>query len=66
RAMLQVLSGPHLTHRCSAAEALRFCYLTGLPFSELHALSQLFPVTEFEQALVPYLPMSLAERIVGC
>jgi hypothetical protein len=65
RAMLRILSEPGLDQRCSASEALRFCYLTGLPFSELQALAQLFPAGEFELALIPYLPESLVERIVG-
>jgi hypothetical protein len=65
RAMLRILSDPRLDRRCSASEALRFCHLTDLPFSELHALAQLFPAEEFMQALLPYLPEHLAEHMVG-
>jgi hypothetical protein len=65
QAMLEILSDPALEQRCTAAEALRFCALTGLPFAELHALAQLFPGEEFMQALLPYLPAHLAERMVG-
>jgi hypothetical protein len=65
RAMLRVLSDPRLDQRCSASEALYFCHLTGLPFSELEALAQLYPLEEFAQALLPYLPTSLAEHMAG-
>lgn len=63
-AMLRVLSAPRLARRCSADEALRFCHLTGLPFSELHALAQLFSSEEFVEALMPYLPVSLSQQLV--
>jgi hypothetical protein len=65
RAMLRILSDSHHDQRCSASEALRFCQLTGLPFSELQALAQLFPTEEFVQALIPYLPESIVERMTG-
>ena len=64
RAMLHILRGPHLAQRCSAADALRFCHLTELPFSELDAVAQLFSAEEFEEALLPYLPASLSRRLV--
>lgn len=65
RAMVCIISDPTLRQRCTAPEALRFFRLTGLPFSELQSLEQLFPTDEFTRALIPYLPESLIERISG-
>lgn len=64
-AMLRILRDPRLHQRCSAADALRFCHLIDLPFSELHLLAQLFPQEEFARALVPYLPEGFLETVVG-
>lgn len=63
RAMLHVLRGSRLAQQCSAADALRFCQLTELPFSELRAIAGLFPAEEFEEALLPYLPANLSRRL---
>lgn len=65
RAMLRIVSNPHLRGHCTPDEALRFCALVGMPFAELPALAALFPPDGFDQALLPYLPRSLATRITG-
>lgn len=61
RAIIGILSQPRLPGRCTAGEALRFFALTALPFTELAQVAALFPAGEFNQALVGYLPASVAE-----
>lgn len=63
RAMIRIVSDPSLEQPCTAHEALYFWSLTGLPFAELPALAELFSADAFEQALLPYLPGNLAERL---
>ncbi len=43
-------------HRCSAADALCFLGLTGMPFPELQTIAALFAPDEFGAALAAYLP----------
>lgn len=65
RTMLRIVSNPQLRGHCTPGEALHFCALVGMPFAELPALAALFPPEAFDQALLPYLPRSLATRITG-
>lgn len=67
RAMLQVvIHDQPRQRRCTAAEALRFLGLIGMPFPELHTIAPLFAPAEFTEALATYLPLhdGLRRRIV--
>jgi hypothetical protein len=57
RAMIQVVTEgqPH-SRRCTAAEALQFFGLVGMPFPELQSSAALFPADEFNKALSAYIP----------
>jgi hypothetical protein len=60
RAMIQVVTeGQPATRRCTAAEALRFFGLVGMPFPELRSSAALFPADEFSSALAPYMPAAV-------
>jgi hypothetical protein len=61
RSLIGILSQPYLPRRCTAAEALQFFALTGLPICELEIVAALFPLEEFNQALVSYLPTGLID-----
>jgi predicted ATPase len=65
-AMLQVVTHDQpRQRRCTAAEALHFLGLVGMPFPELHAIAPLFAPAEFTDALAAYLPLhnGLTRRI---
>ena len=65
RAIVHVLAQRPPPHpRCTAPEALQFLELTGMPFSELHAIVALFPPEDFRAALATYLPVS-PQPLVG-
>ena len=62
RAMIQVVTeGQPATRRCTAAEALRFFGLVGMPFPELRSSAALFPADEFSSALAAYMPAAFPE-----
>lgn len=62
RAMIQVVAQDRpVGRRCTAAEALRFFGLVGMPFPELRASAALFPPEEFAGALAAYIPAAFAE-----
>lgn len=62
QAMIQVLTeGQPPTRRCTAAEALQFFGLVGMPFPELRSSAALFPAAEFSKALAAYIPAAFAE-----
>jgi len=62
RAMIQVLTeGQPATRRCTAAEALQFFGLVGMPFPELRSSAALFPADEFSSALAAYIPAAFPE-----
>jgi hypothetical protein len=57
RAMIQVVTeGQPAGRRCTAAEAIQFFGLVGMPFPELRSSAALFPADEFSRALVAYIP----------
>jgi hypothetical protein len=57
QAMIQVLTeNQPASRRCTAAEALQFFGLVGMPFPELRSSAALFPADEFNRALVAYIP----------
>lgn len=67
RAMLQVvIHDQPPQRRCTAAEALHFLGLIGMPFPELHGIAPLFAAAEFTDALAAYLPVhdGVTRRIV--
>jgi predicted ATPase len=59
RAMIQVVTHNQPPRRgCTAAEALQFLGLIGMPFPELHTIAPMFPAAEFGKALATYIPSS--------
>jgi hypothetical protein len=61
RAMIQVVTQEQpAQRRCTAAEALRFLSLVGMPFAELQPIAELFSPDEFSTALSAYLPRNIA------
>lgn len=59
RAMVQVVTYDQPRHRCcTAAEALHFLGLIGMPFPELHTIAPMFGTAEFAAALAAYFPES--------
>jgi hypothetical protein len=62
RAMIEVVTeGQPPTRRCTAAEALQFFGLVGMPFPELRSSATLFPADEFNSALAAYIPTAFPE-----
>jgi hypothetical protein len=60
--MIQVVTeGQPAARRCTAAEALRFFGLVGMPFPELRSGAALFPADEFNGALAAYMPVAFPE-----
>lgn len=64
--ILRLVSQPERRGRCTADEALRFSALVQMPFTELRAVSSLFPLDEFAQALMAYLPEELLSLQSWC
>jgi predicted ATPase len=61
RAMLQVVTHDQpRQRRCTAAEALHFLSLIGMPFPELHTIAPMFTAADFTAALATYLPLNTA------
>src|SRR5215216_6020014 len=61
RAMVQVVTeGQPPSRRCTAAEALQFFGLVGMPFPELQSSAALFSADEFSKALLAYIPVVVA------
>jgi hypothetical protein len=61
RAMIQIVTeGQPASRRCTAAEALQFFGLVGMPFPELQSSVALFPADEFSKALLAYIPVVVA------
>jgi hypothetical protein len=58
RAMIQIVTeGQPASRRCTAAEALQFFGLVGMPFPELQSSAALFHADEFSKALSAYMPV---------
>jgi predicted ATPase len=59
QAMIQVVThNQPPDRRCTAAEALQFLGLIGMPFPELQTIAPLFSTAEFRKALAIYIPSS--------
>jgi hypothetical protein len=60
--LIQVVTeGQPTNRRCTAAEALQFFGLVGMPFPELRASAALFPADEFNRALAAYIPAAISQ-----
>jgi hypothetical protein len=59
RDLLSIISKSEQKERCTAYEALKFCALVQLPFTELNGIASLFPTDEFISALAQYLSSEL-------